>query len=269
MSNIIITRATRDPDFEMSETHAHEEYEIYYLVSGKCRFFIHDTLYDMHMGDFAMLRSGVFHKNSATGKDSMQKINIYLTGKQLKSLFGRHDARMRSVFDTPHIISGLDINDTVRAIMNNIENESIRRDDLSEFSTEVYVRELLVLLYRYINSDKYPKGIHSRTMTEIAARYIVEHYQSNISLEDISRYMHLSPEYFSKKFKQDTGIGFREYLVKIRLRHSVELLAETDMSITDIAFSCGFNSSNYFSNTFTKAFGTSPVRYRAARRNIV
>ena len=187
MSNIIITRATRDPGFEMSETHAHEEYEIYYLVSGKCRFFIHDTLYNLHMGDFAMLKSGVFHKNAGTGKENIQKINIYLTGKQLKSLFGKHDARIRSVFDTPHIISGLEINESVRAIMKNIENESRRMDDLNEFSIEVYVRELLVLLYRHINSDKYPKGIHSRTMTEIAARYIVEHYQSNISLEDISQ----------------------------------------------------------------------------------
>ena len=105
-------------------------------------------------------------------------------------------------------------------------------------------------------------------MTEKAAHFIVENYQNNISLEDISRYVHLSPEYFSKKFKQDTGVGFREYLVKIRLQHAARLLLTTTMSVTDIAFSCGFNSSNYFSNTFTKVMGMPPAKYRSLKAEI-
>ena len=263
LENIIVTHAKRSPDFEMSETHAHEEYEIYYLAAGQCRFFIHDRLYDLQKGDFAMLKSGVFHKSSGIGTENIQKIDIYLSSSQLEKLFGDHVSKILSVFNITHIVSGTGIDVTVRTVMRKIENESENDDEFKNIMIENYVRELLIVLFRYVNSSDYPKSIHKNTVTEKAAHFIVKNYQNNISLEDVSRYVHLSPEYFSKKFKQDTGIGFREYLIKIRLQHAVKLLLTTDMSITEIAFSCGFNSSNYFSNTFTKNIGMPPLRYRA------
>lgn len=268
MEKIIVTQAKRRPDFEMLETHAHEEYEIYYLASGQCRFFIHDRLYDLKKGDFALLKSDIFHKNSGMGNEDIQKINIYLKDKHLMEMFGNQASKIISVFDTPHFVSDIEITETVGGLMKKIDRESKRDDEFKELIIESSVRELLIVLYRYKNSAAYPKSRHKNTMTEKAAHFIVENYQNNISLEDISRYVHLSPEYFSKKFKQDTGVGFREYLVKIRLQHAARLLLTTTMSVTDIAFSCGFNSSNYFSNTFTKVMGMPPAKYRSLKAEI-
>ena len=56
----------------------------------------------------------------------------------------------------------------------------------------------------------------------------------------------LSPTYFSKKFKLITGMGFKEYLNYVRLKHAQTALLTTDSSITDIALEYGFNDSNYF-----------------------
>ena len=81
-------------------------------------------------------------------------------------------------------------------------------------------------------------------------------------LEDMSDKFHISRSYLSKKFKAVTGFGFKEYIVNVRIKNACRLLLETNKSITDIAFECGFNDSNYFGDSFRKIKGISPRKYR-------
>ncbi|OYP47874.1 hypothetical protein CG709_03195 [Lachnotalea glycerini] len=78
----------------------------------------------------------------------------------------------------------------------------------------------------------------------------------------------MSATYFSRKFKNVTGFGFKEYLCKIRLTEASKLLLETNQSITEVAFSCGFSDSNYFGDVFRKLKGVSPLQYRKTREII-
>ena len=75
----------------------------------------------------------------------------------------------------------------------------------------------------------------------------------------------ISRSYLSKKFKQTTGFGFKEYLLNVRIKEACRLLLETNHSITDIAFACGFNDSNYFGDAFRRIKGISPNKYRHNR----
>ena len=73
----------------------------------------------------------------------------------------------------------------------------------------------------------------------------------------------MSPTYFSKKFKRETGFGFKGYLAKYRLREAVKLLKSNKYSsITDVATRCGFNDSNYFATAFKAEYGVSPNKFR-------
>ena len=99
-----------------------------------------------------------------------------------------------------------------------------------------------------------------------AANYIFNHYDKPISLSGISDMLHLNRSYFSKKFKQTTGIGFKEYLTSIRIKHAEMLLLESDMSVTEIALSCGFTDSNYFGDVFRHVNGVSPLAYRKNKK---
>ena len=269
MKNIIVTHAHRRSDYKMETSHTHDEYELFYLVSGKCDFFIHDTVQEMHKGDFALIKNGIVHQNAGVGNEDIEKINIYIKPSLFKSLFGENAAKIRWMFTAPHVITEARSSDAVENLMKRLDAEYALGGAMTDMLMECYLRELLILLYRYKNSCTYPKEAHKSTVTERAARYIIENYQNNISLDDVSRFVYLSPEYFSKKFKQDTGIGFREYLVNIRLQHAKELLTTSDLSITEIAFMCGFNSSNYFSNTFARAMGMPPAKFRAMEKNDV
>lgn len=84
----------------------------------------------------------------------------------------------------------------------------------------------------------------NRIIQEVAT-YIYEHYADNLSLEYVADKFNLSRSYLSKKFKTATGFGFKEYIINVRIQNACNLLLETNKSITDIAFECGFNDSNY------------------------
>ena len=114
----------------------------------------------------------------------------------------------------------------------------------------------------------------NRIIQEVAT-YIYEHYADNLSLEYVADKFNLSRSYLSKKFKTATGLdlrlnseqetysfGFKEYIINVRIQNACNLLLETNKSITDIAFECGFNDSNYFGDAFRKAKGISPHKYR-------
>jgi two-component system response regulator YesN len=94
--------------------------------------------------------------------------------------------------------------------------------------------------------------------------YIRENYRRDISLDDVSRNVNVSPYYFSKIFKEETGEGFVKYLTAIRIEKAKELLSSTEYSMREIGSMCGFSDPNYFSRSFKKNAGVTPSDYKAS-----
>ena len=137
----------------------------------------------------------------------------------------------------------------------------------------MYFQTLVVRILRYIN-DASILIVNNNTRAtdealQIAIDYINEHFKNNITLDDMAELLHLNPSYFSKKFKSANGLGFKEYLNNVRINHSEKLLLETGMSITEIAFECGYDNSNYYGDAFKKVNGVSPSTFRKLKGNIV
>lgn len=95
-----------------------------------------------------------------------------------------------------------------------------------------------------------------------AMLYISEKFNTPLTLEDVSAYVHLHPSYFSTIFKSATGYTFKKYLNKVRVEESKLLLLNTDFSIIDIAMAVGFEDQSYFSKVFKKFTGTTPKQFR-------
>ena len=83
-----------------------------------------------------------------------------------------------------------------------------------------------------------------------------------ITTADIAREAGLTPNYLTRKFREATGLGLKEYLIFTRLQHAAMELVSTDASITDIALKCGFSDGNYFKDVFKKSYGMGPRAYR-------
>ena len=95
-----------------------------------------------------------------------------------------------------------------------------------------------------------------------AMLYISEKFNTPLTLENVSAYVHLHPSYFSTVFKNSTGLSFKEYLNKVRIEESKILLLNTDFSIIDIAIAVGFEDQSYFSKVFKKYTGTTQKQFR-------
>jgi AraC-like DNA-binding protein/quercetin dioxygenase-like cupin family protein len=92
--------------------------------------------------------------------------------------------------------------------------------------------------------------------------FIRGNYQSAISLEDIARAAGMSRKYVCSFFKEMTAKTPMEYLKLYRIERAARKLITTDMSVTEVALSCGFNDFSYFIKTFKQIKGTTPAKYR-------
>lgn len=96
----------------------------------------------------------------------------------------------------------------------------------------------------------------------IAKEYIDRNYNKNISLDEVSKEVDISPYYFSKLFKEKAGENFIEYVTKHRIDTAKKLLEKPELSIKEICLEVGYGDPNYFSRIFKKYVGLSPTEYR-------
>ncbi len=108
-----------------------------------------------------------------------------------------------------------------------------------------------------------PTNDKSIAMLKTVLSFLRENYDKPISLEMLSHTIQKSPKYLGAFFKSMTGKTPIEYLNEYRIEKAARKLRITDLSVTDIAFSCGFSDLSYFIKTFKRTKGVSPGKYRS------
>ena len=105
-----------------------------------------------------------------------------------------------------------------------------------------------------------PKSNNHKTI-ERTLEYINNNLSANLTLERLASAANFNAIYFHKLFKASTGKTLHEYVEDQRIKKSINLLISTDMTLTEIAYECGFSSQSYFSYAFKRRMGTSPRDY--------
>ena len=96
-----------------------------------------------------------------------------------------------------------------------------------------------------------------------AKQYIQEKHAEDLSLGQVAKAVNTSTFYFCKMFKKITGINFTDYLSRVRIEKSKNLLLNPNLRVSEIAFEVGFQSLTHFNRVFKKILGQSPTEYRA------
>jgi YesN/AraC family two-component response regulator len=132
------------------------------------------------------------------------------------------------------------------------------RIGVNDYLTKPIVEsELLGLL------EKYQKWSSKNDSMQEVLSIIRDEYHEKLSLSFVASRIHLNATYLSRKFYEEIGIGFADYLNAYRLEMAKKLLLnQRDMSMAVVAEKAGFNSQHYFSAMFKKQFGVTPSEYR-------
>lgn len=112
-----------------------------------------------------------------------------------------------------------------------------------------------------LDDSKSQKNLHK---LKKALSFLRENFDRPIGLEEIARAADTSPKYLCSFFKELTGETPIRYLMTYRVERAARKLLSTDLAITQIAFSCGFNDLSYFIKTFKAFKGVPPTAFREA-----
>lgn len=139
--------------------------------------------------------------------------------------------------------------------------ESRFQSGLDPYEISEWIYKWLLSLLRYASGGKPEAGTRPEPLKE-AKRFLLEHLQQDISLDDAAEACGLSKPYFCSLFSRFYGISPMEYLSRERIRRAALLLATTDLPVVRIAQATGFGSSSYFGKVFKKQLGLTPLEYR-------
>ena len=238
----------------MHSHHYHTRFEIYYLTSGRCHFFIDNRSYDISAGDLILIPEGVIHKTNYGTDEEQARVVLEFSSRFVPESVRAKLPSMIYLFRNPTLSS--DLHEMIRSI----DLECKKPDEFTFDSIEAKISSLLFFLAR--NRVLGGPSLSKNSMIEDVINYIKANFAQDVRLSDVAKSHFVSAEHLSRTFKHDTGFGFNEFLSLIRLQHAEHLLKERrGMSISEIAYSCGFNDSNYFSDKFRRTYGISPLKY--------
>lgn len=267
ISKITVLKGKRGDFSPKQPDHSHGYYEIFFLLSGKCRFLLKDTVYYLEKGDLVFIIPGELHHAVYSTEGDCEILMVYFKKEHIDwSILPGH-SRLQEPPETLNSFMGSVPALYQEEFVSLLTRMSAENGEIDEYSTgflRCYLQETLLMLMRCsVMNEEDPQLLNFRDADILlATKYIYKNYRKPLSLDEVSAQAALSPTYFSKKFKQVTGMGFKEYLNFVRLKHAQTALLTTSNTITDIALENGFNDSNYFKDLFKRIYGKSPREFR-------
>ena len=249
-----------------SPLHYHDELELLIVYSGEFVCAVDGVEYIAHDGDVIFVNSRIPHHTSGTTVTVTGLLQFretdFLDSEMVKII--RYSARFQSRSEAPATVLHLpELFEEVDRVL----EEAKSRNTAYDFYIRSGIFRILGILYRSGLLTNAEQMYNSKEIQHIAdaLSYINEHFQENISLDDVSHKLGFDPSYFCRIFKAATGATFTEYLNFVRVCKAESLLAKTADSILEISEAVGFSSASYFNRIFKRYKGCSPRHYRTAK----
>lgn len=246
------------------EMHKHKDMlEICFLESGTQYYQVGEENYFLKGGDILITPPNVIHGTSSYPEEKgslfwmiikMPKTSfrlLNLTPKET-SLLAQRLLNLERI----HFKGSYELKKTLNAIFKTYykKNDSLNK---IEITNHILYFLLKVIYYGEKNKDK---GISEDI--EFSCTYLKQNIFKKIYISELAKKVNLSQSRFKHKFKEEIGIPPNEYIIKQKINKAKELLEDSDLTITNIAYDLGFSNSSYFSIVFKKHQGISPTQYK-------
>lgn len=249
-----------------STLHTHACTEIFYVVGGSGKFNIEGKLLPVTTDDMVIVNPNVEHTEVSYNKRPLEYIVLGVEGLEYSA---GEDADERW-FMTNLQNAREALLHALREMLREIENKAVGYELICQDLLEV----LILRLMRHAGLQFLPTKTEHRKpgrkpSKECAAvrHYIDNHFKENINLDMLSELVHVNKYYMVHSFTKEYGISPINYLISRRIEESKYLLSDTDHSLSQISHMLGFSSPSYFSQSFRRLEGMSPMEFRRSSRS--
>lgn len=240
--------------------HRHLRIEINYVKKGNCILHLDRESISFREGETMIITSSINHSFEA-GIEGTTLMQLEF----LPEIFAQFDPQAKGKFtDFASVMLFSEENRLIK-IVNNIRimqvvqrivNELKQKGQYYHYLVVMYYAELLILIYRYMDETYLP--ICSNESLKKAISFIRLNYPSDITVTEVARQAGVGERHLRNLFSRHLDLSPLDYLNQIRINKSIELLRNTELSVKEICFQCGFKSPQYFSRVFKQQTGITP-----------
>lgn len=251
------------PFFEF-RWHYHPEYEITYIVKGSGSRLVGNCYETYNEGDFVFLGSNLPHtwSSKSTEHEFSEAIVIQFSKAFIEPFVGFVECQnIKTLLEQSE--RGIQFHDTqalLPSLIAVLESHGMERIikllSLLEILSDSSRKFITENTYQIVFNEKSERRINKVCL------FIQNHYTSKITLKEVADSIHMSESNFCKFFKKATGKTFTDYLNEMRINEACRLITQTDHTINQIAFQCGFETLSYFNRVFLHKMKMTPSNYR-------
>ncbi len=250
-------------------SHWHDQIQFFYCTRGNAVIRCNSRELEVNANDFVIINSKELHYIENIGEG----LTLYLIKIDLTFIYSNKADSIQAQFLTPLSQNLILFENVVRndesllRCVHRMIHEYFTKEIGFELAIKSQVYDLIVILLRgYIKKIYNESELKSKMLLLQRFKDVIDYIENNftekIDLEKLSKIAGFSKGHFCRLFKQITGMSAIDYINNLKINKAFDLLKNSDLNITEIAVSCGFSDSNYFSRIFKNHKKISPLQMK-------
>jgi len=248
-------------DYAITPQHTHPGYSFIYNFNGSGDVRVYDTIKRSPFGTKANICA--FSPDIPHEEITEDQFHSYMAVCISKEFYdeqlSHYDALTPKVFEGDYYPANENILNGLKRFIVEAENNLPGKEQL----LHSIAHEITHLCIRHChNITSTEEKISDKIEINRLINHLNEQFAEKVSVNEMARYVNLSPSHFSRVFKDETGVTPADFLVNLRVQKAKKYLMQNECTITEIAYNCGFSSSAYFTTCFSDRAGVTPSHYR-------
>ena len=254
------------------ENHYHDFYELVIVLDGSGKHITRGKSYDICRGDVFVIKPFVQHTYECTNNLVIENVlfipeKLDISGSDIREIPGyfalfaaepmlreQHDFKSRLNLNFEQLTQ---IIATIEKLHSELEN----RKQGFRYAAKAFFMELVLLLSRFYSETTQKDSVRLLKISSMID-FIETNFHKRITLAQIAAKGNMSSRTADREFKQALKMSPIDYLLHTRISNAKIYLKSQNMTISEVAFQCGFNDSNYFSKKFKKTTGYTPGKFK-------
>ncbi len=243
------------------DVHWHDYYELVYVTSGEARHQVNGSWSTVRAGTAFLMTPADFHRLTTVSTPPLVCYNVVVDPMLLEGRRGTTDG---AVTVGPWQLDDVAV---LEGDFRRLHDEGTREERGSASMMEALLQCILIECSRQRGTEasapeEAPPWRDSADMTR-ALLFVDHHFRDSLTLSDAAAMAHLSPNYFSGRFRAFTGLSFQTYLQRRRLHFARSLLSATGLDVSNVCHAAGFSDLSHFGRVYRRRYGEAPSQTRA------